>query len=477
MTQLEDLIYSLATVIVRYHDSQAYTTRLVTEPDKTKLKRLSRLCAIDIIKNPEEKFDKKLTSSIKECTPGYLDREKYLTFLLNEISFLKPNLNQKVPFTSEELEKLQRQITQFFIDCRQLLNKLKTQNYDLTCTSIEPIGIKGLINTAYMGGGYFCTSGELLIDETLNRFNISKDSSDEDIAEAASAICMEYQNALLVSELKTQKLELKSQKTTLELKVSELESDKSTLELQNSGLDAQKRTLELEISALEHEKSTLTQQKLDLEDQKFTLERQKSTLESEKSALTLQTFKLTEKNQVQEITVEGLRRDLEKSKEELRRTIEKHQKEAQKHQIEFERFKKQKIETHQAQEKTIEELRYNLGESQSETHKLQLEFQRLKKQKTETHQAQEKTIEELRRDLKKAQDELESTQLEFENFKKQKAESSQPTKRVLPPYPLYSSLSPFFLQQRGNGTFFQPKTSTEIDILEESDTATPHPSN
>ncbi|CAM3462072.1 hypothetical protein [Legionella longbeachae] len=463
MTQLEDLIYSLATVIVRYHDSQAYTTRLVSDPDKTKLKRLSRLCAIDIIKNPEEKFDEKLTSVIKACTPGYPDREKYLTFLLNEISFLKPNLSQKTPYTSEELEEIQRQITQFFIDCRQLLKKLKTQNYEITCTSIKPVEIKGLINTAYTGG-YFCTSGDLLIDETLNRFNISKDSSDEEIIEAASSICREYQNILLISELKSQKLELKSQKSTLELKVSELEDVNSKLVLQNSGLDAQKKTLELEASELEHEKSTLTQQKLELEEQKFSLERQKSTLESDKSALTLQTFKLTEKNQGQEIAIEGLRRDLEKAKEELRRNMEKHQKDVQKHQIEFERFKKQKIEMHQVQEKTIEELRRDLENTQAELEKTQLEFQRFKKQKIETHQAHEKTIEELHRELENVRAELEKTQLEFENFKKQKAEELPFPKRQLPS--LYSGLAPFYLlnQQMGKGTFFQSNLSSEKDI-------------
>lgn len=485
MTKLEDLINSLATVIVRYHDTQRGVTPLVVELDPILLKKRSRIYASDIIKM-DVKFDEKLTSIIIACTKGYPERKHFLTFLLNEITFLKTQRNRKESFTPEQLEKFQQQVNQFLIDCKQLLKTLKDKVYKVTYSSIEIEGrsrvdLNGLINNAYLNaylGNHFCNSGLILRDEVLGRFNLTEDSSDEEISEHASSLCMEHQNALLVSELKAQKLELKSQKATLELTVSELEGDKSALALLNSGLENQKNTLELQISELEREKSTLALQKSELEEQKFTLERHKSSLEAEKSTLTIQTLRLTEKNQIQETTIEGLRHNRDKAQEELRRNFEKQQKELHKTQSEFERFKKQKIETHQMQEQTIEELRYDLRSTQTEVQKSQSELERIKKQKIETHQAQEQTIEELRCELRDTQEELQKTQSEFESFKKQKAEEpSQLPKRTPPIFPLYNGLAPFYLlnQQKGKGTFFQPQIST--DTVDKIDEVTSRPSN
>ncbi|MGL5741538.1 MAG: hypothetical protein ACRCXC_02780 [Legionella sp.] len=69
-------------------------------------------------------------------------------------------------------------------------------------------------NHAYFGGT-FCNSGALLIDEVLERFNMSTTIYDYEIKEIAIGLCVESQNALLVSALQKEKLDLEAEKRNL----------------------------------------------------------------------------------------------------------------------------------------------------------------------------------------------------------------------------------------------------------------------
>lgn len=469
MTKLEDLINSLASIIVRYHDTQKDVTKLIVESDQTLLRKKSRRYAIDIMQNTEVKFDQRLGRLIDACTKKYPDRKPFLTFILKETIFLKEQLDRKVPFTSEELEKLKQQISQLFIDSRQLLKIYKNTSYKVTYSSLDDKtlaydDLNGLINDAYYGN-HFCNSGDILLDEVLGRFHITIDYTDDEIKEIAAALCLEHQNALLVAELKNQKFELESQqstlvlqkselenqKSTLELQVSQLESDKSILSRQKLELEEQQSTLRLQISELENEKSTLMDKNTELEEQKSTSELQISQLEDDKSILTHQKSELEAQKSTLKLQVSRL----EKDKSTL--THQKSELEVQKSTL--------KLQVSQLEE---EKSTLTHQKSSLESDKSSLTLQKLKLM--ETNKTQEKTIEELHRDLKNAQAELEKTQLEFESFKKQKAEEVPFTKRPFPS--LYSGLAPFYLlnQQKGKGTFFQSKLSSEedIDIVEDN---------
>ena len=91
MTRLEDLLYSLATVIVRYHDSQLKLGKLIVESDKHLGKVKSRACAVEIIQGKEIDYITRLNTVIFNCTKkiNYTEREPLLHFLLHEIIFLK----------------------------------------------------------------------------------------------------------------------------------------------------------------------------------------------------------------------------------------------------------------------------------------------------------------------------------------------------------------------------------------------------
>ncbi|WP_115710198.1 M protein [Legionella sainthelensi] len=467
MTKLEDLINSLASVIVRYHDTQKDVTKLIIESDQTLLRKKSRSYAIDIMQNMELKFDQRLARLIDACTKKYPDRKPFLTFILKETIFLKEQLDRKVPFTSEELEKLKQQISQLFIDSRQLLKIYKNTSYKITYSSLDDKAItyddlNGLINDAYYGN-HFCNSGDILLDEVLGRFHITIDYTDEEIKEIAAALCIEHQNALLVSELKNQKFELESeqsnlvlqkseleeQKSTLELQISQLESDKSMLSRQKLELEEHNSTLELQMSELKDEKSTLTHEKTELEEQKSALELQMSQLEDDKSILAHQKSELEAQKSTLKLQVSRL----EKDKSTL--THQKSELEMQK-------------STLKLQVSQLEEDKSTLTHQKSslESDKSSLTLQKLKL--IETNKTQEKTIEELHRDLENTRAELEKTQLEFETFKKQKAEETPFPKRPLPS--LYGGLTPFYLLNQHKGTFFRSNLSpeAEIDIVEDT---------
>ncbi|KTD03236.1 hypothetical protein [Fluoribacter gormanii] len=278
MTRLEELIYALATVIVRYHDSQdniEAKDKLVTAVDPIIHRKKSHERAIEIIQ--KENFVSYLEGRIAACTKGYHGREEFLIFLLNKICFLKGQLDIKTPFKEHELKAFQEQLTQLFIDFRKLLNIKKGFKHPVLLQDSKVKELSGLLNDRYIGSKY-CNSGQLLIDEVLFVLHMTPDDSNEELKDIAVNICSEQQTLL------------------------ELQSAKLTKSTEESDKEAEK---------------------LELENLKLLVETQKSEFET-------RIVELTEKNKVLLTSIDALTSELEKSKAEL-----------QKVQSEFENLKRQ----------------------------------------------------------------------------------------------------------------------------------------
>lgn len=292
MTRLEELIYALATVIVRYHDSQdniEVKDKLVASTGPTLRKKKSHERAIEIIQDKKTNFALFLEGRINACTGGYQARKEFLSFLLTEISYLKEQYDRKIPFEQKELQRLQEHLTQLFIDFRQLLSIYKNTKYTVTLTNSKGSktqDLNGLLNDRYVGGKY-CNSGQLLIDEVLFVLHMTTDDSNDELKEIAANICLEQQIYLEYQNEKLKKTSEESEKEALKL---ELESYKQKLETQNAKTEA--RTLEFE------------------------------QLRASQSDLEPQLQELTQKNKTQQVMLEEQSRELVKTKEELAQTKE-----------------------------------------------------------------------------------------------------------------------------------------------------------
>ncbi|MCE0723111.1 MULTISPECIES: hypothetical protein [Legionella] len=321
MTRLEELIYALTTVIVRYHDSQdniATKDKLVAALEPTTRRKKSHERAVEIIQDTKINFAPYLEGKINACTGGYQARKEFLSFILNEISYLKEQLDRKTPLNSEELQTLQEQLTQLFIDFRQLLNIKKGFKHSVTLNNSKGSLTRelfGLLNDRYVGGKY-CNSGQLLIDEVLFVLHMTTDDSNDELKDIATNICLEQQLFLESQRNKLKKATEESGKDNLKLETETLKLESS---VQKSKLEAQQLELESQKSKLEAQQLELVSQKLKIEEQRSELEQ---LADKQKSGLEPQLQELTEINKVQQATIEELTKDLEKTKAELQKAKE-----------------------------------------------------------------------------------------------------------------------------------------------------------
>ncbi|MFO2970767.1 Dot/Icm T4SS effector RavI [Legionella pneumophila serogroup 10] len=245
MTRLEELLYTLTSIIIRYHDSQPKVlNKLIVESNPILLRRKALALAKEIIQDKDVECKGRLEELIQNCTKGYPDRKPFLHFILNEVLFLKSMLDRKNSFEPSKLEEYKKQITQLLIDLKQLMITPKSKTYEVKYTSATEssetsISLSGVKNDGYVGGE-FCNSGNLIKEEVLEALNIhinSKNtaecSSDEEIKALAESLCLEHQNALLVPELleKAQILSESSKEQEKELltKTQQAETDKQVI--------------------------------------------------------------------------------------------------------------------------------------------------------------------------------------------------------------------------------------------------------
>lgn len=311
MIKLKDFIYSLATLIIRYHDSQPKVNKLVVETDPIVNRKKSREQAIAIMQNQETKYDQKLKTLIEACTKIYPDRKHFLAFIVHEISFLKGQLERPVAYNLEELAQFQTQVTQLLIDFKRLLHIPKDAVYTVTNSTLNGkdsncVDLSGLVNNAWVGNT-FCNSGLLLVEEVLARFHLTPNASNEELDDIAHGLCMENQNMLLVTELHTHKLDLEAQK--LALSIQNQNNLKTISELQ---------------SDLENTKHNLEQQQVvyaqQIEEQQSIITGLKNTLEHTKAELDVQKIIQSQQQTTQSETIDNLRSELQKVKTVLQKT-------------------------------------------------------------------------------------------------------------------------------------------------------------
>lgn len=203
MIQLVDLIYTLTSVIVRYHDLHV-PEKLITESDSTALQKKALEYGAVIINDDATNYKDRLFELIQRCTGTYKDRAPLLAYFLHEIEFIKNAVERRNAFTPQELDQFKIEVAQLLLDLKQLLLHLKSSTYEVSYSKSPPktekkISLMGLLNTGYLGKVY-CDSGALLLD-VLFRFRIDPTTPDEKIRGIAEGLCMELQNSLLVPEL------------------------------------------------------------------------------------------------------------------------------------------------------------------------------------------------------------------------------------------------------------------------------------
>lgn len=228
MTKLEDLLNSLITVIVRYHDSQPGVTKLIMEADDDLLKKKSRTAATGLLQEKDAPLKSHLEELIKECTKLYPGRRPFLHYIVHELLFLKSQRDREKSFEPNELIDYKNQVTQLLIDFRQLLTTSKSKTYTVKYSHLRnEVEAKSPVNIALSGciddslNSYFrnkmCISGSILIAEVFDYLRISISCSDNEFKTIADELCTEHQNSLLVPELSAQlknfeKLHLKQTK-------------------------------------------------------------------------------------------------------------------------------------------------------------------------------------------------------------------------------------------------------------------------
>ncbi|KGP64162.1 hypothetical protein EP47_10170 [Legionella norrlandica] len=263
MTKLEELLYTLASVIIRYHDSQPKVlNKLITENNPISLRRKAIILSKEIIQDQDVEFKARLEDLIKKCTKGYSDRSPFLHFILHEISFLKSMQDRKKSFEPSQLEEYKKQIAQLLIDLKLLMITPKSKTHGVTYTKASEdyetiISLSGLKNDGYVGGE-FCNSGNLIKEEVLEALNIhinskvpEECSSDEEIKEIASSLCMEHQNSLVVPEFLEANQRLiqinQQQQKVVDTKSEQLQdTNKKILELQAKIEDQDRQIKELD---------------------------------------------------------------------------------------------------------------------------------------------------------------------------------------------------------------------------------------
>lgn len=203
MTRLVDLLHSLTAVIIRYHDAHV-SEKLIIESDPTLLTSKSRAYSPRILTDSDKGFQTLLNELITKCTNGYPARKHLLTYLVNEIVFLKYLLDRKQSFNPSELEQYKATMSQMLLNFKQLLLTTKSTTCSVKYSTPNPeaapkIALNGLLNDSYYGSK-FCFSGDLFV-EVLTRFNLSHTSTDEEMITKAEILCTEHQNSLLIPEL------------------------------------------------------------------------------------------------------------------------------------------------------------------------------------------------------------------------------------------------------------------------------------
>ncbi|WP_058535713.1 hypothetical protein [Legionella saoudiensis] len=318
---LNDLIISLATILIRYHDSQKINV-CIKENEPAAMKKAAREYAMKLLQS--EDFDQEFARLNVECTKQYADfkRIDLLTFIKDEIKILKEVSLRTTPFqesddesTNSEFNEYKNKIAMLLTDFKGLLNTQKTSVYEARIKKfndpiVTKLGLHGMIDSVGVSNMFgmlksspLCNSGDLVKVELLDRFNLTELSTSSEIRMVAEHICEGHQHALMAArhrELQTTILELKEQhgqeRTRFEHELALLEKklqekEEKLLELQNSTNELQ-RKIEAEAQArkilegkLKEAEDSLQESKVKISEQETEIQRlqlEVKTLKEEK---------------------------------------------------------------------------------------------------------------------------------------------------------------------------------------------------
>lgn len=259
MTKLEDLLYSLTTALVRYHDSQSNVKKCVNTTDQVLLRKHSRQFAIGIFNDKDTSYEDSLSSIANAIVEHYNEKGHFLAYLIHEIKFLKSLNERKNPLLPDEVEMCVNQIALLITDLRTLLNSLKETPFAVTYNQSDnlsdtntKVSIAGMSLSAYFGGTSYTRSGGIIKEEVFDTLNINtnpKIDSDDEIRILASSICNEFQNALLVKSIRIENQSLKKQLKANDSELIELRAARHLLKAKVDEHEATIADLKLESSA------------------------------------------------------------------------------------------------------------------------------------------------------------------------------------------------------------------------------------
>ncbi len=305
---LNDLIISLATILIRYHDSQKINV-CIAENEPAAMKKAAREYAMTLLQS--EKFDQEFARLNEECTTKYADfkRIDLLTFIKDEIKILKEVSLRTTPFqesddesANSEFNEYKNKIAMLLTDFKGLLKTPKTSVYEARVKKfndpiVTKLGLHGMVDTVRFSNMYgmlksspLCNSGELVKAELLDRFNLTELSTSSEIRMVAEHICEGHQHALMAArhrELQTTILELKEQqgqeRTRFEQELALLEKklqekEEKLLELQNSTNELQ-RKIEAEAQAREILEGKLKEAEDSLHESKVKISEQETEIQ------------------------------------------------------------------------------------------------------------------------------------------------------------------------------------------------------
>jgi hypothetical protein len=176
----------------------------------------------------------------------------------DQIVSLKNIMDKKVPFSPTELEQFTHKVTFLLLDLQKLLNTNKTEIHSVHIRNIDDpvtttIPLSGLFDRGFVSSG-LCTSGTIIKEEILEKFNIKLTTPHPEICAIADELCQTYQDAISRTELERARSSLEEMRLRLEQTQSELETIRLKLETAENTIREQEKIISTH--ALDHAKST-----------------------------------------------------------------------------------------------------------------------------------------------------------------------------------------------------------------------------
>lgn len=275
MNTLEDLLCSLITVVVRYHDRQTNSVKRVV-PINGDILQPCRDYSYTLLQS--DKCLETLKDIIDETVLLYPKKEHHLAYLLSQITFIKSLYDRTTPCDENILQEYIDQIALFYSDLRGLTTTIDPAKYKVTYCRLKSgpddnttlvIELHGLTGNAYFVQ-QLCALGLLIDSHIIPNFSLTaKNISKERLQELAGRVCNEFQYKLQVAECTNKINEQEIELAVLKRQIDELGKAQSSkgdeiaiLKEQNKIAEATLTALKNEVEALKRRNQELTKSSL-----------------------------------------------------------------------------------------------------------------------------------------------------------------------------------------------------------------------